>query len=180
MARLRFDAVKGVTQAAINLTSTTIISDGLKRMGTVASPDVALICFWATDINGNINVAENVYVTSHATGSNTATITRAGDGTTATSWPVGSTWTHGLGVADVTDIEASSAGGVTSFNTRTGDVSLTKSDITNTGLAYTDVGADASGAATAAQAAAQTYSDRYAGSAAGTSGTTPARALGRA
>ena len=146
MARLRFDAVKGVTQAAIDLTSTTIISDGLKRMGIVVSPDVALICFWATDINGNINIAENVYVTSHAIGSNAATITRAGDGTTATSWPVGSTWTHGLGVADVTDIETT---GVTAFNSRTGSVTFSKSDVTGTGLTYSDVNADQSGAAAA-------------------------------
>lgn len=43
--------------------------------------------------------------------------------------------------------------GVTSFNTRTGPVTLTKADVTGTGLAYSDVGADASGAAATAQAA---------------------------
>lgn len=44
--------------------------------------------------------------------------------------------------------------GVSSFNTRTGAVTLTKGDVTGTGLAAADVGADASGAAAAAQAAA--------------------------
>ena len=57
---------------------------------------------------------------------------------------------------------------VSTFNTRSGAVTLTKADVTGTGLTYTDVGADASGAAASAQAAAQTYADRYAGSAAGT------------
>jgi hypothetical protein len=47
--------------------------------------------------------------------------------------------------------------GVTSFNTRTGDVSLTKADVTGTGLTYTDVGADAAGAASTAQSNAETY-----------------------
>ena len=50
----------------------------------------------------------------------------------------------------------------------TSGTTLAKSDITGTGLAASDVGADASGAAASAQAAAQTYADRYAGSAAGT------------
>jgi hypothetical protein len=40
--------------------------------------------------------------------------------------------------------------GVTTFNTRTGAVTLTKADVTATGLNYADVGADASGAAAAA------------------------------
>jgi len=57
---------------------------------------------------------------------------------------------------------------VSTFNTRSGAVTLTKADVTGTGLTYSDVGADASGAASAAQTAAQTYADRYAGSAAGT------------
>lgn len=43
--------------------------------------------------------------------------------------------------------------GVTSFNTRTGTVTLSKADVTGTGLTYSDVGADASGAASTAQAA---------------------------
>lgn len=49
--------------------------------------------------------------------------------------------------------------GVSSFNTRTGDVSLAKTDVTSTGLSYADVGADASGAASAAQANAESYTD---------------------
>lgn len=43
---------------------------------------------------------------------------------------------------------------VLSFNTRTGPVTLTKGDVTGTGLTYSDVGADASGASAAAQSAA--------------------------
>ncbi len=54
----------------------------------------------------------------------------------------------------VTALESAGASGVTSFNTRTGAVTLSKSDVTGTGLTYSDVGADASGAASAAQAAA--------------------------
>ena len=61
-----------------------------------------------------------------------------------------------------TKVTTDSKGRVTSGTT------LAKSDITGTGLAASDVGADASGAAASAQAAAQTYADRYAGSAAGT------------
>jgi hypothetical protein len=54
----------------------------------------------------------------------------------------------------VTALEGASASGVTSFNTRTGAVTLSKADVTGTGLAYSDVGADVSGAAAAAQSAA--------------------------
>ena len=168
MARLRFDAVKGALNAALDTPTTTISSPGLARLGNVASPDTALICLYSTDANGNIVFSENVYVISHTAGAVTATITRAGDGTSARSWPIGTNWTHGLGVADVADIEANSTNSVTTFNTRSGAVTLSKADVTGTGLTYSDVGADASGAATTAQSAAQTYADRYAGSAAGT------------
>lgn len=53
--------------------------------------------------------------------------------------------------------------GVSSFNTRTGAVTLSKTDVTATGLAASDVGADASGAAAAAQAAAEAASLPLAG-----------------
>jgi hypothetical protein len=43
---------------------------------------------------------------------------------------------------------------VLSFNTRTGAVTLSKSDVTGTGVTYSDVGADAAGAAASAQSAA--------------------------
>lgn len=42
---------------------------------------------------------------------------------------------------------------VTSFNTRTGDVILLKADVTATGVTYSDLDADQSGAAAAAEAA---------------------------
>jgi hypothetical protein len=61
-----------------------------------------------------------------------------------------------------TKVTTDSKGRVTSGTT------LSKADVTNTGLTYSDVNADVSGAASAAQTAAQTYADRYAGSAAGT------------
>lgn len=48
-------------------------------------------------------------------------------------------------------------GNIVSFNTRTGVITLTKADVTATGLTYSDVGADASGAAASAQSAAETY-----------------------
>lgn len=46
---------------------------------------------------------------------------------------------------------------VSSFNTRTGPVTLLKADVTATGLAASDVGADASGAAATAQSTAESY-----------------------
>jgi hypothetical protein len=49
--------------------------------------------------------------------------------------------------------------GVASFNGRTGAVALAKSDVTGTGLAYSDVGADAAGAASSAQTVAESYTD---------------------
>ena len=65
--------------------------------------------------------------------------------------------------------QTSEALGVKTFQGRTAAAAtMTKADVTGTGLTYSDVGADASGAATTAQSAAQTYADRYAGSAAGT------------
>ena len=106
MARLRFDAVRGELSASIGTTDTVITSPGLSRLGTVSSPDVALVCIYATDNNGNITNAENVYVTSHVAASAIATVTRAGDGTTAQAWSSGTAWTHGFGVADVADVES--------------------------------------------------------------------------
>ena len=141
MARLRFDAVKGALASALGSGDTTISSLGLARLGNVNSPDVALVCLYAADAAGNITTSENVYVTSHVAGTTTATVTRAGDGTTAQAWVNGSQWTHGFGVADVADVEANTGGGVTSFNTRTGSVTLSKSDVTGTGLSSSDVGA---------------------------------------
>jgi hypothetical protein len=142
VARLRFDAVKGALSTAIGAGTTTISSPGLARLGNVSSPDVALICLYATDGAGNITASENVYVTAHVSGNTTATITRAGDGTTAQAWAANATWSHGLGVADVTDI-ISQGGLVSSVNGKIGTVVL----------AASDVGADASGAAATAQAA---------------------------
>ena len=43
---------------------------------------------------------------------------------------------------------------VLSFNTRTGSVTLSKTDVTGTGVTYSDVGADQAGAASSAQSAA--------------------------
>jgi len=106
MARLRFDSVKGELSATIAPTDTVINSPGLARLGNVSGGDVALVCLFAFDSNGNINLSENVYVTNHAIGSTSATVTRAGDGTTAQSWPVLSAWAHGWGVADVAEIQA--------------------------------------------------------------------------
>ena len=63
------------------------------------------------------------------------------------------------GVVDTWVVMSGSGGGVSSFNTRTGAVTLTKADVTGTGLTYSDVGADASGAAAAAQSAAEAASD---------------------
>ena len=104
MARQRFDAVKGVTGSALDLSTTSISSPGLAGMGAVTSPNTALICLFTTDTNGNITAHENVYVTNHTAGNTSATITRAGDGTVAQAWPIGTTWVHGFGTADVADI----------------------------------------------------------------------------
>ena len=106
MARLRFDAVRGELSAPIGTTDTVISSPGLARLGTVSSPDVALVCIYATDSNGNITNAENVYITSHVSAATSATVTRAGDGTTAQAWSPGTAWTHGWGVADVADVQS--------------------------------------------------------------------------
>jgi hypothetical protein len=138
VARLRFDAVKGSLTLPIGAADTSISSPGLARLGTVASPDVALICLYAVDALGNITASENVYVTAHVSGNTTATITRAGDGTTAQSWPATSTWTHGFGVADINALIAGLTG-VSSVNSKTGVVVLSASD----------VGADVAGAAAA-------------------------------
>ena len=129
MARLRFDAVKGALASALGSGDTTISSPGLARLGNINSPDVALVCLYATDSAGNITTSENVYVTSHVAGTTTATVTRAGDGTTAQAWVNGSQWTHGFGVADVADVEANAGGDVTSVNGYTGAVTLAASDV---------------------------------------------------
>jgi hypothetical protein len=57
----------------------------------------------------------------------------------------------------ISQISAAIAGNVTSFDTRTGAVTLTKADVTGTGLTYSDVSADQSGAAATAQTNAETY-----------------------
>lgn len=50
-----------------------------------------------------------------------------------------------------------SAEGIPSFNTRTGAITLLKADVTGTGLTYSDVDADVSGAAATAQTTAETF-----------------------
>ena len=135
MARLRFDAVKGALASALGSGDTTISSPGLARLGNVNPPDVALVCLYAADAAGNITTSENVYVTSHVAGTTTATVTRAGDGTTAQAWVNGSQWTHGFGVADVADVEANAPGDVTSVNGYTGTVTLAASDVGALGAA---------------------------------------------
>ena len=122
MARKRFDAVQGALSVGIAPSDTTIQSPGLARMGTVASPDTALVCLFVEDSNGNVTAAENVYVTAHTAGSTSATVTRAGDGTTAQTWIVGTTWSHGLGVADVADIESNTNALPLSGGTMTGPI----------------------------------------------------------
>ena len=144
MARLRFDAVKGALASALGSGDTTISSPGLARLGNVNSPDVALVCLYAADAAGNITTSENVYVTSHVAGTTTATVTRAGDGTTAQAWVNGSQWTHGFGVADVADVEANAPGDVTSVNGYTGTVTLAASDVGALG-ATAAAGGDLSG-----------------------------------
>ena len=106
MARLRFDAVRGELTASINPTDITIQSPGLARLGNVSGGDIALVCLATTDANNNIIASENLYVTQHTAGSTSATVTRAGDGTTALSWPLYASWSHGFAVADVNAIQS--------------------------------------------------------------------------
>lgn len=74
----------------------------------------------------------------------TLTVTRQQEGTGAINvvagYQIAQTITAGLLAEIIASI-------VTSFNTRSGAVTLTKADVTGTGLTYTDVGADQSGIA---------------------------------
>lgn len=63
------------------------------------------------------------------------------------------------GAFPVASTSSGGGSGVASFQGRTGAVSITKADVTGTGLTAGDIGADAAGAATSAQTAAEAYSD---------------------
>jgi hypothetical protein len=78
--------------------------------------------------------------------------------TTATDiQPLGTRAAGSKGMAADSEHVHPTTGLVTGFNTRTGAVTLAKADVTGTGLTYSDVGADASGAAAAAQSSAQSF-----------------------
>jgi hypothetical protein len=78
-----------------------------------------------------------------------------------TLYEVNTAYTSGstFGSTDTSNSTAITGGasGVSSFNTRSGAVTLTKADVTGTGLAASDVSADISGAASTAQTNAESF-----------------------
>ena len=79
----------------------------------------------------------------------TFTFARAQEGTSAQPIVAGYQIAQVLSAGFIAELEAA---GVTTFNTRSGVVTLSKLDVTSTGLSHSDVGADASGAAAAVAA----------------------------
>lgn len=87
---MRADYVFGAIDAALTTGTTTLSSPTLARLPVVASPDVAAITLY----DSTALVYEVVWVTAHAAGATTATITRAQESSTARAWASGVTWTH--------------------------------------------------------------------------------------
>ena len=151
MARLRYNNRYGslaslegdVTESS---TSTTINFAKAPDFATLVSPDyIPLVLDPGTD---NFEI---VYLTDYNTSQPlTGTVTRAAED--SSNWPAvahpNGTWASDSTVLDFQN--------VTSFNGRFGSVTLSKGDVTGTGLTSTDVGADPAGQAAAVSSALTT------------------------
>ena len=138
MARLRYNNESGFLGADPGASGTTITFAKAPNFATITGSDYIPIA-----LDANLPTYEIVWLTAYTAGSLTGTITRAAED--STNWPAvahptsATTGTWGCD-ATLTDYEAV-GGGVTTFNTRTGTVTLTKADVTGTGLGASDVSA---------------------------------------
>lgn len=105
--RIRANFVNGVVadDPLANI-GTTLTSDGLVDLPAVIAPDVAAITLDPSESYGS---PEIVYVTAHVSGTNTATILRAQEGTVAREHPMGTKWAHVPTAADFDNIEGTRA-----------------------------------------------------------------------
>lgn len=94
--RIRGDYVSGTVDVTLGAADTTLSSAGLADLPAVASPDVAaLVLFNGSDY-------EIVHVTAHTAAATSATIARAQEGSTASTWTAGATWHNGPTELDLT------------------------------------------------------------------------------
>lgn len=96
MARLRFSALSGTLDAAIDSDDTSLSSPGFASMPVVSTPDILAIILDPTQEAGAPEIA---YVTSHGSGSTTATVLRGREQThgaiAGRAHDSGTTWHHG-------------------------------------------------------------------------------------
>jgi hypothetical protein len=124
----------------INATSFSGIANTALALDT--SRNIAL----SSDVTGNANFNGTANITITATLANTGVTANTYGNTSA--YPVVTVDSKGRVTSVTTQTVSTPAAGVTSFNTRTGDVLLTASDITGNstvGLNYTPVSANTSG-----------------------------------
>ena len=101
MTRLYDNLVSGVLSTALTDTGTTMESLQLPSLIEVSGGDTVTIIL---DPLNEQNGSELVHVTTHVTGTSTATIVREAEATSSfpkKSHPLGTTWVHGVTVEDL-------------------------------------------------------------------------------
>jgi len=107
MTRLRFDFQVGTLSVPVSSTTqTSLTSTAFQYFPVVASPDYAPLTI---NPQGNLYTSptpEIVWITAHAASSSIVTVTRAQEGTTAQTFPVGTQWSH-----TATELDYATTGG---------------------------------------------------------------------
>jgi hypothetical protein len=106
MTTLHFDGVSGRLTTALAPGDTTMASAGLQDLGVVSGGNLVQVALFSQDATTGRLTIEIVHVIAHSSGASTATVLRGQNGTTARSWTVGATWTHGITVQDYLDLVA--------------------------------------------------------------------------
>lgn len=97
MARLRLNFIEGILAQEVDSNDIILTSTQLIDSPVINAGDYITVVLDPALRYGN---PEIVYLTEHAASSNTATIIRAREGTTARTHPVGVMWAHTATAAD--------------------------------------------------------------------------------
>ena len=148
MARIRYNNQQGAL-ASLGADGSDVTNSSTSDVINFAeAPDFATLTapdYIPLVLDPGTGVFEIVYLTTYNTAEPlTGLVTRAAED--STHWPAVA-HPNGRWSCDATALDFASVSGVSSFNSRSGNITLIKSDVTGTGLTYSDVGADQAGAA---------------------------------
>lgn len=97
MARLRFNFISGSLSSPLIAESEILVSDGLKELPTIATPDYVALIIDPVQIAGD---PEIVYVIEHEDDSDVATVMRGQEETLPRDHTAGMQWVHGAVAKD--------------------------------------------------------------------------------